>query len=178
MARLVTCPVRSTSITSCAALAAIALVAGCGGGNNDTTTQAAVTKPEYVQSVKARCGEYQKQRQAAEQPLQELFKSVKDPSQIPSEQLKAASDKVVALDDTTRQVLTDLEALPRPAADKATLDPVFATYADAQAALDEADQAAANGDGAGVSAANNKLDQALSSGSKQVKDEFGFSACG
>jgi hypothetical protein len=166
-------------ITSCAALAAMTLVAaGCGADNNDTTTQAAVTRAEYVQSVKARCGEYQKERHAAEQPLAAQFKGVRDPSQIPPEQLKAASDKVAALDETTRKVLVDLSTLPRPEADQAALGQVFANYDDAQAALDEADQAAANGDGAGVSAANNKLDQALSSGSRKVKDEFGFSACG
>jgi hypothetical protein len=45
-------------------------------------------------------------------------------------------------------------------------------------ALDEADRAAADGDGAGVSAATNKLDQALNRNSRKVKDEFGFSACG
>jgi len=170
---------RSRWITSCAALAAMALVAaGCGDNNNDTTTQAAVTKAQYAQSVKARCAEYSKERHAAEQPLAKLFKSAQDPSQIAPEQLKAASDQLAAVNDTTRQVLIDLSKLPRPEADQAALDQVFAKYDDAQAALDEADQAAAAGDGAGVAAANDKLDEALSSGSGQVKDEFGFSACG
>jgi hypothetical protein len=169
---------RGRWITSCAALAAMALVsAGCGGDNNDTTTQAAVTRAEYVQSVKARCADYSKERHAAEKPLQQLFKGFNDPSQIPPAQLKAASDQLTAVDDTTRQVLTDLKALPRPEADQAKLDQVFANYDDAQVALDEADQAAADGDGTGASAANNKLDQALNR-NRQVSDEFGFSACG
>ncbi len=163
---------------SCAALAAMALVAaGC--GDDDTATQAAVTKPEYVQSVKARCGEYREERKAAEQPLQELFRSAEDASQIGPEQLNAASDQLAALNDTTRQVLTDLSELPRPEADQAALDQAFAKRDDAQAALDEADQAAADGDGAALDAASKKLDTALNDRSdKQVDDEFGFSACG
>lgn len=170
---------KSGGIITCGALTAMALVAaGCGDDDNDTT-QAAVTKPEYVQSVKARCGEYRKERQAAEQPLQELFRSAEDASQIAPEQLKAASDQLAALNDTTRQVLTDLSELPRPEADQAALDQAFANREDAQAALDEADQAAADGDGAALDAASKKLDTALNSASdKQVSDEFGFSACG
>lgn len=169
---------RSRWIISCAAPVAIALVAaGCGDNNNDTTTQTAVTKAEYVQSVKARCAKYSKERNAAEQPLAKLFKSVNDPSQITPAQLKAASDQLAAVNDTTRQVLTDLSNLPRPEADQAALDQVYANYDDAQAALDDADQAAAAGDGAGVSAANNKLDQALNS-NRKVADDFGLSACG
>ena len=163
-------------IISCAAMALVA--AGCGDNNDGTITRAAVTRAEYVQSVKARCGEYEKERHAAEQPLAELFKGVKDPSQIPPARLKAASDQLAALNDTTRQVLIDLSKLPRPEADRATLDQVFADYNNAKAALDQADQAAAAGDGAGVSAAIKKLDRALSSTTRQVKDEFGFSACG
>ena len=95
--------------TNCAALAAIAMTAsGCGGDDNDATTQAAVTRAEYVQSVKARCAQYSKDRTAAEQPLQALFKGVSDPSQIQPAKLKAAADRIAALDDTTRQVLADL----------------------------------------------------------------------
>jgi hypothetical protein len=166
-------------ITRCAALAAMALVAaGCGDDNKGTTNRAAVTRAEYVQSVKARCGEYQKERRAAEQPLAELFKRVKDPSQIAPEKLKAASDQIAALNDTTRQVLIDLSKLPRPEADRAALDQVFANYDNARVALDQADQAAAAGDGAVVSAATNRLDHALNTNSRHVKDEFGFSACG
>jgi hypothetical protein len=170
---------RSGRILGCGVLAAMALLTGgCGDDNNDSTTQAAVTRAEYVQSVKARCGDYQRERHAAEKPLAQLFQSANTASQIAPAQLKAASDQLAALNDTTRQVLIDLSSLPRPEADQAALDQVFASYDDAHAALDDADQAAADGDGAGVDAAFKKLDAALNSGSKQVKDEFGFSACG
>ena len=138
----------SSRITACVALAATALVAvGCGGGDNDTTTQATVTKSEYVHSVKARCAAYSKERHAAEKPLQQLFQGFQDPSQIPPERLKAASDQLAALNDTTRQVLTDLKNLPRPEADRAKLDQVFANYDDAQAALNEADRPPPTGTG-------------------------------
>ena len=93
------------------------------------------------------------------------------------EKLKAASDKLAALNDTTRQVLIDLSKLPRPEADRAAIDQVFANYDHVRAALDKVDQAAAAGDGAAVSAATNKRDQAVNRNSRQVKDEFGFSAC-
>lgn len=136
-----------------------------------------MTKQQYVQSVKARCATYQKERHAAEKPLQELFQSAKDASQIDSAQLKAASDQLAALNDTTRQVVIDLQSLPRPEADSATLDQASANFDDALAALDDADQAAAEGDGAAVDAATKKLDTALNS-NRQVSDEFGFSACG
>jgi hypothetical protein len=74
-------------------------------------------------------------------------------------------------------VITDLSELPRPEADQATIDQAFANFEDAQAALDVADQAAADGDGAAMDAAFKKLDAALNSNG-QVRDEFGFSACG
>jgi hypothetical protein len=105
--------------------------------------------------------------------LQQLFKSFQDPSQIPPERLKAASDQLAALNDTTRQVLTDLQNIPRPEADQAKLDQVFANYDAAQAALKEADEAATNEDGAAVAAAF-KNDAALNS-NREVADEFGFS---
>jgi hypothetical protein len=168
-----------TRFISWTALAISAVVViGCGGGSDATSTEAtAVTRADYKQAVEARCADYQTERDAAQKPLQETFKGAPDLSQISPQDLEAASDQLAALNDTTRQVLTDLVALPRPEADSATLDQAYSTVDDAQAALDEVDQAAADGDGAGVDAAYKKLDAALNN-NKAVAEEFGLSSCG
>jgi hypothetical protein len=163
-------------LIAAAALAAALTAGGC-GDDDSSDAQAAVTKAEYVSSVKTVCGDYTRERHAAERPLAEVFKDADNASELAPAELEAASDELAALNDTTRQVLIDLSALPRPEADEDALDEVFASFDDAQAALDEADQAAAEGDGAATDAAYKKLDAALDS-NREVSDEFGFSACG
>ncbi len=150
--------------------------AGCGGGSDTGSTEASVTKQQYKQSVVSRCQQYQQDRQAAAKPLRPLFASINSPSQADPQQLKAAADKIAALDETARGVITDLEALPRPPADAAKIEQAFKQLDAAKEAFDEADQAAADGDGAALQDAYNKVDQNLKSlGS--LSETYGFSAC-
>ena len=160
-----------------AALAVALIASGCDDDNGDETTAAAPTKAQYVQSVKDRCSQYLNERQAAEKPLQQAFGNAEDPSEIPPEELKAGAEQIAALNDTTREVLTDLAELPRPEADQAGLEEVFANFDEGKAALDEADQAAAAGDGAALGASFEDFDKAVDKNGA-LSDEYGFSVCG
>lgn len=157
-------------------LAALALVAaGCGDDDDEATD---VTKAEYAETVRTRCGEYLKERREAEKPLGTLFRKYKDPADVPTGELQDGADEFAALSDTTREVIADLEELPRPETEEETLDEVFENLNDAAATLDDADEAAEEGDGAALGQAYEDFDEALGRNSEEVSEEFGFSVCG
>src|SRR5918994_6876136 len=71
----------TSRITACVAIAATALVAvGCGGDDNDTTTQATVTKSEYVHSVHRLFEGAARRREAFAAAVQELPGPQPDPA--------------------------------------------------------------------------------------------------
>lgn len=164
------------SASAAVVLAALALVAaGCGDDDDEATD---VTKAEYAESVRTRCGEYLKERREAEKPLGTLFRQYEEPDDVPTDELQEGADEVAALNDTTRQVIADLEELPRPEAEEETLDEVFENLNDAVASLDDADEAAEEGDGAALGRAYESFEEALGRNSEEVSEEFGFSVCG
>jgi hypothetical protein len=157
------------------AVAAVCCLAAIGCGDDGSASASdTTTKSEYVQAVKERCGEYQQERSAAVKPLHSIFAS--DPRTLPPDELEQHAGDVAAFTDTTREVFDDIEDLPRPEADAARLEDAFANFDDARDALDRADAAAAEGDGAALAAAFGALDRSL----RDIHDlgqEFGFSAC-
>ncbi len=168
-------------VAATAALAGIG--AGCGGGSDSTSSStgtasasASVTKQDYVKSVTQRCGAYQQERQAAEKPLRPIFAKYKGPSEIPSALLKANSDEVVALNQTTETLIDDLQSLPRPQSDADQLAAAFADLDKVKAAFADADQAAQQGDGKALATAYNQVDASLHALGPLSK-EYGFSAC-
>ena len=163
------------------ALAAVAAIAvGCGGDDDDgdeTTTSASVTKAEYVQTVEDTCSQYLEERREAEEPLNELFASAERPTDLDPEQLQDGADELAALNDTTRDVIDELVALPRPEAEAEEIEQVLAGLEDGSAALDQVDEAAAEGDGAGVEDGYREFDRAVSEDG-ELGREYGFDVCG
>jgi hypothetical protein len=117
-------------------------------------------------------------RREAEKPLGTLFRKYKDPADVPADELQEGADEFAALSDTTRAVIADLEELPRPEAEEETLDEVFENLNAVAATLDDADEAAEEGDGAALGQAYADFDEALGRNSEEVTEEFGFSVCG
>jgi hypothetical protein len=154
-------------------LTTVFAASGCGGNDEETSTAAPLSKDEYVQRVEERCAAYQDEREAAAQPLEELG----DPAQLAPSELEDASDDIIALSETTRQVISDLEAIPRPVEDTETLDMTFAAADQAVAALDDVDAAAVAGDGQALGAAYLAESQALGTVNDTGSD-FGIDSCG
>ena len=163
----------ATVISSACLLAVTAAlaVAGCGGDDDDGET---VSRDEYVEQVTATCERYLDERRAAEEPLRGL----RNPARLSSAEVMEAAPDIAGLNDTTRTVIDDLEALPRPEADEEQLDEVFTALADGAAALDAADQAAEAGEGEAVIAGFRNFDTAVDSAEEAGSAEFGFDTCG
>jgi hypothetical protein len=165
------------------ALAAAATIAvGCGGDDDDgddTTTSASVTKAEYVQTVEDTCSAYLDDRREAEKPLRDLFASAERPTDLDPEELQDGADELAALNDTTRGVIDEIVALPRPEGETETeeIEQIVAGLEAGSEALDEVDEAAAEGDGAGVQSGYRAFDQAVSEDGK-LGAEYGVDVCG
>jgi hypothetical protein len=172
---------KPTLATLLASAVAAVCLAACGGDDStsadsttvSTTTSADVSMEDYTKQVEDRCAQYQTERTAAEEPLQD----VGDPSSLSEDELKAAAPDLAALDDTTRSMIADAEAFPRPADNAAELETIYGFLDDSAAALDDADAAAAAGDVDAMLAAFDEVDAGLQSADKANSANYGFNTC-
>ncbi len=172
---------KSTLATLLVAAATAIGLCACGGGDDtsasstsvSTTTSADVSTDDYTKQIEDRCTQYQEDRSAAEEPLQD----VASPDELTEEDLQAAAPDIVALDDVTRTLVADTEAFPRPAENAQELEVIYSHLDEAVAALDDADAAAEAGDVDALVAAFGEVDAGLQSADKANSANYGFNLC-
>ncbi|MDX6692369.1 MAG: hypothetical protein QOG15_3826 [Solirubrobacteraceae bacterium] len=156
------------SKTHVAALAAVAVgIAGCGGDDNKKSSASAPTKAEFIANADPICAAAKAKSKTYTNQLDALPQSAQVKDTVPF--LQGALT-------TTRAASVKLRALPRPTADKATLDAYFALL----------DRALVAGDRLLAAAKTNNLKtlQTVGAGNpklkadrKRVAKQYGFKHC-
>jgi ABC-type Fe3+-hydroxamate transport system substrate-binding protein len=162
-----------------AAIAVLALLAGCGGGGSSSSSSSQASsggssKAEYVKAADAVCTEYQ----GTTQPMREEVKEIEASSNPESpDNLKRLGQILQKADSTAEQEYEALHEVEAPSADQATID---AMIGKAEKAVGESRESAEALEAGDLTKFSQILKEAapLNAQARKMAIAYGFKVCG